>query len=166
MIMHITQAMEHVQVEKENSERISHSIREGVQNNFTSIQEVNNDAQLMVSTSSELKQAVEDIARGATDQEHNMVSAKQNLYSLGQVIDEIKSGVFKFDNDFSETNRANETNISLMKSLSDASLINLELNQKVVKSIEALEQSVNNIVNITGTIHKFAELTNLLGTRD
>jgi len=162
MILHITQAMEHVQVEKDNSERVSHSIREGVQKNFASIQEVNSDAQAMVSTSSELKQAVEDIARGATDQEHNMLSARQNLYSLGQVIDEIKSGVFKFDNDFSETNRANETNITLMKSLSDASLINLELNQKVVKSIEALEQSVNNIVNITGTIHKFAEQTNLL----
>ncbi len=162
MIVNITSTLETVQEEKEKNEKVSSTIKDGVIKNFEDINNVNSRAQHMMNTSSELKLAVEDIAKGAANQEENMDDAKNNLNELGNNIDKIKQSILVFKSDFEDTHKANISTLDKMDLLEKATDENLIINKNVVDSVKTLEEVINGIVGITSTIQGFADQTNLL----
>lgn len=162
VLIHLEEQINLVNVEKENNQRVSKLIKDGAENIYKELSLLSEQASTFNESSSELKFAVEDIARGASDQENNMRTTHDNLKELGSVIENIKSTLLDFQKDFDITNNANNTNIDLMNQLNHANKDNIVKNDAVVKAINTLESAVNNIISITATIHSFAEQTNLL----
>ncbi|MBN2795512.1 MAG: hypothetical protein JXR88_08915 [Clostridia bacterium] len=162
VLMHLEDQINLVNKEKENNEKVSARIRDGAENIYKELTLLSEQASTFSASSSELKFAVEDIARGATDQELNMKTTHQNLSELGEVIEKIKNTLLTFQKDFEITNYANNTNIQLMNQLNEANKENIEKNEYVVEAIDKLKKAVSNIISITATIHSFAEQTNLL----
>jgi methyl-accepting chemotaxis protein len=162
VLIHLEDQIELVSVEKENNQRVSNLIKDGAETIYNELSLLSEQASTFNESSSELKIAVEDIARGASDQENNMRATHDNLNELGSVIENIKATLLDFQKDFEVTNNANNTNIELMNQLDHANKDNIVKNDAVVKAISTLESAVNNIISITATIHGFAEQTNLL----
>lgn len=162
VLIHLEEQIDFVNVEKENNQRVSALIKDGAENIYKELSLLSEQATTFNESLSELKIAVEDIARGANDQESNMRTTHDNLNELGSVIDNIRSTLLDFQKDFEITNNANNTNIDLMNQLDTANKDNIVKNNAVVKAINTLENAVNNIISITATIHGFAEQTNLL----
>lgn len=156
------QSLDHVEQEKNQNKRIADAIQQGAMTTFENLESVNDQAQFMMTSSDELKTAIEHIAKGASDQENNMIKTNEDLVNLGAVIERIRISIDSFRQDFDETNRANQNNIQLMDRLEKSTQANIQNNERVVHSISVLEEAIGSIINITTTIQNFASQTNLL----
>lgn len=162
VIVNMEETFERIKIEKENSEKVADTIKKGVELNYKNISSADTEAQYMKEVSVELRLAVDDIAKGSSEQDTNMDITKENLLELGTTINEIKEYVLTFKGDFDKTDNANKNNIEIMNKLDESNQENLKINTSVNESIEELEAAVTNITNITATIQNFADQTNLL----
>lgn len=106
--------------------------------------------------------AIEELAKGATNQVHDAQSGASQLFNFGEKINIAVNSSDLLKNYSNETKIVNADGMKSMKQLTERFRESNKSNEEVVENISLLQNKSNSIGKIINTIRSVAEQTNLL----
>lgn len=114
------------------------------------------------STADEISRAVEDISKGAVAQAEEIESASAKIETMGQMIEQIVSGVAMLDNASETMQVAGEESSVIIQNLRESSDKTMEAIEHIGAQVSATNDSANKISDAIELIASIADETNLL----
>lgn len=110
----------------------------------------------------EVALAVEEIAKGAINQAHDVELGAIKINELANKIEEVSQSTKNMSNLSNKTNELSNRGVEIVDLLKDRTKDNVNVSSKINKIILDMDKSSEEIGAITNTISEIAEQTNLL----
>lgn len=138
------------------------SIKDQSERLFQSSDSMMRNAMTMSDTSSQVDQAVSDIAEGATSQADSTQKTTDNVMKIGEMIEKATESVKQLNQVSSDMTEAENTAGSILSDLDEINKHTTAAVDEIARQTEKTNESATRIREVTTLISNIAEETNLL----
>lgn len=153
-----------VQSEKLTAEqlKVNETIMSSVQNTEKRFMHMSESNESLYTISEQIEQAVDEVARGASDQTRSLDQAMGTLNQLGLIVEKISKTITALSEDAIGSEKLNTLSANALNTLQELILNSSKLNVDISDTINKMLAEFNEIIKAVSKIDAIAGQTNLL----